>query len=741
MNDNQALVLRMAQELGRRHLRVVRVYANDKRPVGLDWVQLATDDVDVLTSWFGNGTSYNIGVACGPQPSGLNLVVIDVDPKNGGLETWAGFVATYGEPPVTAKHVTPSLGFHLYFNSPVPIRNGKLGPGVDVRGDGGQVVVPPSTRVDASTGEILRYAPFEKGLGLWQRDVADMPEWLIALCEKTPIEPVERIDRPARSGEDPPDWLRRHWIWIDEVQRDGYEVVRQVGDDVYIGRPGRSSEHNAVIHLRSNELNAWSTEMPAPLRPSQVAPDGSIAWSPWDWYVVHRHGRDGGAARRAVLWMMGVGSQGAVYLAPSLVGDSRQQSLGELDELYLPDEFWGATALLSEVFRLSLLRQRTPDAVLCALLSMYATTIPMNIWVPPIVAARAPLNLYGCIVSISGGGKTSAMSVASELMGSPGNADIKLRQGLRSGEGLITKVLKPKSSSAEGVERAMNVGVHIHYDEGGALSKQANQTASTVMPYLNTAWSGAGIVGGARADSDLGFDAARVRITATIGVQYGIGANLFAGEAALLGFPQRLLFLSGDGHPAIQDVEMPEHYVEFEPLGLPFLAHHEFTRPIFVELPRVVRQEVWDWSKTKVAPLDGHLMNLRLRVATVLALMHGAGDADFGLFWDLSDQVIRKHCDVRHTLVASMSMLAQQRQSALGVADSQRAEAAYEYDLGRAVESLMTKLASGIVLSSKQIKDHFRSWTKRYPFSHHDVISRALTLGLVVATEGGYRRA
>jgi hypothetical protein len=472
--------------------------------------------------------------------------------------------------------------------------------------------------------------------------------------------------------------------------------------------------------------------------------DGSVPWSPFDWFVATEHGYSNAAAVAELKRRMGFSDvdhgSSARPMVDSTSDGQAQDVVSDTVSLYLPSEVWEATPLLWSVFEEALRKLRTPDAVLSALLSMYATTIPMGIWLPEIVGAPAPLNLYGVVAGISGGGKTTAMTIARRLMGDPGNPDIRLGQGLRSGEGLITKVLKKRKKDEDETVKAHYVGVHVHYDEGGALSKQSNQTASTIVPYLNTAWSGAGTVGGGRADSDLGFEASQVRITATIGVQFGIGANLFTGEAATLGFPQRLLWLMADKHPAIDAQQMPDEVAPTMPLGLPFLPQHEYLRPITLTIPRPIRQEVWDWSKTTPEPYDSHLMNMRLRVAAVLMLMHGAGDADFDFFWRLSEPILACHRDVRHAFVRSIQGQIAQRNKGLGLADAQRQEAAHEYTLDRAVTSLTSKLAGGQTFGMKALKDHFRSWTKRYGITHHDVVDRALLLGLAVLVDGGVRK-
>ena len=745
----EPFALRMAQELGRRRFRVVRVHPDAKNPVGKDWPLRATDDVAVLEKQFAVG-EFNIGVACGPQPNDINLVVIDVDVRQDGLANWARLVAEHGGIPDTVVHCTPSGGLHVFFDAGgADIRNSanQIVPGVDVRGAGGQVVHPPSWRM--VDGEKRWYTEQVKGGGLWRRSavVAPMPLWLVELCVKLMRVPVERAAAsPVLGGElSNPEWLRDHWDWVAVLEGQGHTMVRQAGEQVFMRHPQATSDHSAVVHLRTNMMNAFSTNMPRHPRGLSNA-DGSVPWSPYDWFVATECRYDTKLADRELNRRRGRADLGVRATPQADSTGHPGQSASAVGatvstDFFLPDAFWESTPLLRAVYAAALQRLLTPDAVLNVLLSMYATTIPMNVWLPPTVAAPAPLNMYGVLTATSGGGKTGAMRLAGELLGPLANRDIRLRQGLRSGEGIITKVLKPSKKSPDGeVERAHYVGVHFHYDEGGTLSKQSNQTASTIMPYLNTCWSGSGMVGGARADSDVGFEASQVRICATIGVQYGIGANLFSGEAQLLGFPQRILFCRSDGHPEVQNQEMPDEPSIFDPLGMPMLEHHEFPRPYLMPLPRPVRAEVWEWSKQTPEPYESHAMNLRLRVAAILMLMHGAPEDSFADWWSLSDPILQAHRDVRHSLVDSFSTLAAQRQASLGIGDSQRRASAFEYDLGRGVTSLMTKISGGQVFALRVLKDHFKSWKKRYQFDHRDVIERAILLGLVEEVEGGIRK-
>lgn len=98
------------------------------------------------------------------------LVAVDVDPAHGGEESLAGLVER-GLTPRTALVRTGSGGKHLYYRHPgAPVHNSqsRLGPGIDVRGDGGYVVAPPS--IHPRTGKPYRWigglAPVEMPLAL-----------------------------------------------------------------------------------------------------------------------------------------------------------------------------------------------------------------------------------------------------------------------------------------------------------------------------------------------------------------------------------------------------------------------------------------------------------------------------------------------------------------------------------------------------------------------------------------------
>jgi hypothetical protein len=105
-----------------------------------------TKDPEVIRRWFEERPFANFGIVCGD-----GLVVIDIDARKGGHESWLNFVGEHfpngelGARPL--KDLTPGGGLHLYFRvAPgIKVRSRQdFLPGVDVKADGGYVVAPPS---------------------------------------------------------------------------------------------------------------------------------------------------------------------------------------------------------------------------------------------------------------------------------------------------------------------------------------------------------------------------------------------------------------------------------------------------------------------------------------------------------------------------------------------------------------------------------------------------------------------
>jgi Bifunctional DNA primase/polymerase, N-terminal/Primase C terminal 2 (PriCT-2) len=135
----------------------------------------ATRDPDEIEWDWSRWPYANVGIATGDD-SGVFVVEIDTLAGHGV----DGFAALHKLPalPLTLTAQSPSGSRHYYFRYPTTcdIRNSAnvLGPGIDVRGEGGMVVAPPSIRKD--------------GAYIWLNAllVAEAPEWLLDALTPAP---------------------------------------------------------------------------------------------------------------------------------------------------------------------------------------------------------------------------------------------------------------------------------------------------------------------------------------------------------------------------------------------------------------------------------------------------------------------------------------------------------------------------------------------------------------------------
>ncbi len=104
----------------------------------------ATTDLETIWEWWDQYPLANIIV---PTGSRSGIWVLDVDPAHGGSDSLSDLEAQYAVLPVTQEQITGGNGRHVVFVHPGPeFRNtaGKLGPGLDTRGEGGYIIVASS---------------------------------------------------------------------------------------------------------------------------------------------------------------------------------------------------------------------------------------------------------------------------------------------------------------------------------------------------------------------------------------------------------------------------------------------------------------------------------------------------------------------------------------------------------------------------------------------------------------------
>lgn len=118
-----------------------------KNPATKQGFKNATTDLNQINRWWEENKNYNIGIATGQVSKGLFVIDLDIDEEKGkyGNEELREWEAKHGELPDTCRTITGRGGYHLLYKSNQVIHNRtNLLNGVDIRGDGGYIVAPPS---------------------------------------------------------------------------------------------------------------------------------------------------------------------------------------------------------------------------------------------------------------------------------------------------------------------------------------------------------------------------------------------------------------------------------------------------------------------------------------------------------------------------------------------------------------------------------------------------------------------
>ncbi len=177
-----------------------------KHPCLNDWQHLATAIIPQVRRWFDRGFA-NIGIL-----TGNGLIVVDIDPKNGGS---IEILERMGEVPRTRKVRTGSGGYHLYYSydPSIDLRDtaSVIAPGIDTRANGGQVVAPPSTHISGNRYELIDDA-----------QISPLPEWLLNILQAIPTEEEKTQGKKGHTkdkkstssaGKDIPDGARNDTLF------------------------------------------------------------------------------------------------------------------------------------------------------------------------------------------------------------------------------------------------------------------------------------------------------------------------------------------------------------------------------------------------------------------------------------------------------------------------------------------------------------------------------------------------
>jgi hypothetical protein len=149
-------------------LAVFPCMPGQKTPATAHGFKDATLNPQIIEAWWRSWPDYNVAIATG-APS--QIIVLDIDDGEAELRK---LETQHGELPATVESVTPGGGRHVLFRHPgwpVKCSQSEFAPGIDVRADGGYIIVPPS--VNNTKGK--RY--------FWSVDTASAfaaaPQWVL----------------------------------------------------------------------------------------------------------------------------------------------------------------------------------------------------------------------------------------------------------------------------------------------------------------------------------------------------------------------------------------------------------------------------------------------------------------------------------------------------------------------------------------------------------------------------------
>lgn len=176
-----------------------------KHPLVRGGFLAATTDLSQIITWHKQWPDANWGMRTGDRKlGGSGILVVDIDRKNNGFEAWDMLTLGHPDREDTITVLTGNKGQHRWYLYPAGMNIGssasKLGVGIDIRANGGYVVIPPSKTSH----------PYEFELSPEDTSLNKPPEWLVEDLRKVslPSSASPTIPAALRIGNDIPQGSR-----------------------------------------------------------------------------------------------------------------------------------------------------------------------------------------------------------------------------------------------------------------------------------------------------------------------------------------------------------------------------------------------------------------------------------------------------------------------------------------------------------------------------------------------------
>lgn len=328
-------------------------------------------------------------------------------------------------------------------------------------------------------------------------------------------------------------------------------------------------------------------------------------------------------------------------------------------------DFWESRASLKTVYTAALSGMCSPWAVLACCAARALALVDPHIKLPAIIGSKGgSLNWFAMLAAESGGGKSTAMEIAEELI----PMAIKTLN-LGSGEGLIEAFGERNDDGTVKDPVAGHRSILFSVDEIDSYSAVAGRSGSTVMPILRSAFTGGSLGFAYRKGNRLPvLPAHSYRMTLVCAAQPGRTRAMFADADG--GTPQRFMWFPATD-PRIAAVRPTFNGA----LYLPPVTDWQYPATLRVpsECEGLIVTTRASQARGETAALNSHALFAREKFAYALAILDGRSAMD-SQDWRLSGVAAAVSDAVRQwvldQLAASEAEEARQKGRLQGVAKS-----------------------------------------------------------------------
>lgn len=561
------------------------------------------------------------GMALGAV-GGHVLDIVDVDPRNGGAESWPRLLARLAaDPPeIFGIAATPSHGAHFWIASQGVRKKTDILKGIDLQAQGGFAFIAPTARPSKAKHDNGKLRPYS-----WIQPVSQQATpWI-----HEPSLAFRNLpwDTDGSGGNGNGRSRKTPEAWMDEVMKAESGEQRTALLGLVMEYMFRGIPEVAIADTLRNFL------------PKVPAFDDGQPWYP---------ARGGNPDK----WVQSLLRKGSRFRP---VPDAAEDELAGIRDMEprrvsreSPEEisFWQSRESLSHVRDFARSRRCGPWAVFGEVLAEAICHTPPTLQLPSSIGSNGTLNMLIALVGYSGAGKSAAEGAAEEAFrwtGIPSEIpDLIDRIPVGSGEGLVKSyAYNRKNEDTKRMELFWErLSAIITIEEIDTLRALNDRGGATISGELRKFYNGGRLgFGYAGTDKRTILPKNSYRGCIVAGVQPGRGRTILDDIEG--GFPQRWLWLPADD-PYMPDDRPPEvQPAEWSP---PYEICNTDSGEILVMKVCDAALTAIDLARVRANhnggnDMESHLRYTQLKVSAGLALLDGRCDVS-DEDWSLAEYVL-----------------------------------------------------------------------------------------------------